>query len=288
MDSDSGGKGKNKGGRPPKDVTKTPEFQAAVEAGVAAALPAILEKLSAQISTMSAGPGVPTAGMDFAQLLRDLTMNLADVADQGTGRPVRLAPDEITRRKAAVEEMGRLLMEAYEQQAAAEGDGDERRMAQWTPEYELLDKIVVGERLVQPFQDVNGVAEPTVIEWNGAPGPVMRPVNKIAKLIFEQYAISIGGIADTVDAEDKREMWVTLGKLTVKTSRGARFRDAPRRQVSNFADSNNGSPIDREPRSRIKRPQDPRDKEVAILGTVAPKAKRELGPVMGPGGDRNR
>lgn len=256
---------KNKGGRPRKRLdTSSAEFREALAAGIAAAMPQMIEGLRAQIQIAQGATG----SGDQDDPIRRLAMAMADMADQGTGR-VRIAPDELTKRNKALEAMGNLLMEAH-----AAGD---------IPEYELLDKIVVADRLVQPFQDVDGVATPTVIEWSGPPGPVMRPVNLIAKKIFEQYVIYIGGLPDTVNGLDKNPKWVTLGKVTVKTSANARFREPPRRQVGNFADSNVGeafSPEPEGPHFEVKRPQDPRSREVNILGTVAKAAVRELGPTQ--------
>lgn len=274
-------KAKNKGGRPPKEidvekVLASPQGAAAVaaatDAAVARALPGLIEQLSAQLAARAGASSTSSEGND---LIKSLALGIADMADQGTGR-VRVAPEELGKRKKALDAMGALLMDAYAKREEAKVSDDEDQLDAFTPEYELIDKFYVQDRLVEPFHDEDGIATPTVIQYGGAPGPALRPANHIAKLIFEQYCMSIGGEPDTMNGAEKRPMWVMLGKVVVKTSANARFRDGQtRRQVGNLADSNNGTPFDA-PRETfsVKRSGDPRANKQSILGTVHPPAQK--------------
>ena len=89
------------------DVTKTPEFQAALNEAVGKALSDALGPLKEQISAARQGDVVDAGHVDGGaeSLLQRLAHLIADVSDQGSGRPVRLPPELVAKR-----ERSRVLM----------------------------------------------------------------------------------------------------------------------------------------------------------------------------------
>lgn len=277
------GKGSPKGGRPRKPVDiaaalASPEGKAAIAAAaeqVAAPFTRQLAELQSKLTALPLATGA--GGVDLQTIFSQLSLNMAAVADQGQ-RVVRVSPEEQLKRDAAKERMGALLLEAFENHRDAEFRGDAAAAEAWMPYYEFIVPTHIQDQLIQPFEDVDGVAVQTERGWQGPPGPSMRPVNDIAKRIFEEYTIWIGGIPDTINGQAAQPQWVMLGKtngLTAKTTAGARFRDgATRRQIGGVSDTGQIASPESGPAFALRRraaAHEPKTRNV--LGTVVPPAR---------------
>lgn len=227
-----------------KKVVETPEFQeavnAAVDARVDAAVAAALEKFQANLPAATAG------GADLLeQVLSKLSMNMAAIGQQGQ-RQRPLSPEEVATREAAQERLG-VLMEACHEEGAPK------------PEYKLIAKTYLNERFLEPMRLVDKVAVAVEIIYTGVPNDAMVPLNKTAEAIFAAWRATTGGQSILVPTADTRPLWVTAKGLVVKG-------DPPKRQHvasdQNFRDelSFPGS-------------NSPTNPEVAVLGTVARKAR---------------
>lgn len=277
------GKGSPRGGRPRKlvdvaTVLASTEGQKAIAAAAAQVNAPVLkqiEELQAKLAALplASGPG----GQDLQAIFSQMALTMAAVSDQGQQR-VRISPQEQTKRDAAKEKMGVLIMDAFEKYRDAEHRGDEAAMDYWMPYYEFIVATHIQDQLVQPFEDVDGVAVPTVRGWQGPPGPSMKPINEIATLIFEEYKTWIGGIPDTINGVAAQPQWVMVGKtngLTVKTTRNARFREgAPRRQMGGLPDSGELRPTESGPAFAMRRRASNTEPQTRhVLGTIVPPAK---------------
>lgn len=242
---------KNKGGRP--KTTETPEFKAAVDTAVQAAMAKFAEQLaSARQSAGTGGTPAVTGDQEFTRLL---ALSIAELTDQGTDRK-RVAPEILAKRADARERMGALIMKAR-----AEGT---------KPEYRLINEVYLNERLLKPFimgPDKRPV--PQEIIWTGAPNEAMRPVNQVAKDIWEAFMESIGGSTESIKGSENRPMWVTAGGLVVKG-----VAPGQRRAVSGLGDPLPDFAFSDD--LEAKRPNDPTAEYVHVLGTVAPPARQNF------------
>lgn len=239
-------------------VVETEEFADAVTAkATEIAERLIAEKLqglvaaahtSAPIGAVPAPGGASTADT-LGAILSSLGMNMAAIANQGQ-RNKPLAPEEVHRRDAAEKRMGELILAAQK----LPKDSNLR------PTYRVSSKTCLNERFIEPFKVVDKKAVYNEILWTGAPNDAMQPLNDAAKEIFAAWRESTGGPTTLVPTADNRPLFVTAQGLTVRG-------DPPKRQVAvaaehQFADdlgfSNN----------------DPNAPEVAVLGTVAAKARQ--------------
>lgn len=242
-------------------VIDTKEFEEAVAAKAAEVAEKILaEKLQGIVSGVPApSVGVATQAdggvVDvLGEILSKLGMNMAAIANQGQ-RNKPLPPEEVARRAAAEERMGNLLIAA---QRANDPDSK--------PTYKIISKIYLNERFIEPFlqlQDKKVVNNE--ITWTGAPNDAMQPLNDVAKEIFAAWRESTGGPTTLIPTADNRPLYVTAQGLTVRG-------DPPKRQTAvagehAFKDdlgfANN----------------DPNAPEVAVLGTVAAKARQNTAGV---------
>lgn len=231
-------------------VIDTEEFKeavaAAVEAGVTAKMQELVSASSAPAAA-SAPPTAPNSVDTLGNILSTLSMNLQAVATQGERRRP-LSPEEVARRELAEQRMRRLIKEAHEA-----NDPDRK------PAYKLIAKIAFNERLIEPYKMVDKKAVNNEITWTGVPNDAMVPMNPAAKSIFAAWRETTGGPTELVPTADPRPLYMTPAGLTVRG-------DPPKRQAiaaePNFdADlgfSNN----------------DPNAPEIAVLGTVAAKARQ--------------
>lgn len=237
-------------------VIETEEFAEAVTAKATE----IAEKLIAErlqgLVTAAAVPGgavaAPATGGNAADalghILSTLGMNMAAIANQGQ-RQRPLAPEEVHRREAAEKRMWGLIVDAQKA-----NDPDRK------PSYKLTSKIYFNERFIEPFKVVDKKAVHNEITWTGVPNDAMQPMNDVANEIFAAWRESTGGPVQLIPTADNRPLFVTAAGLTVRG-------DPPKRQQAVAAEhrfeadlgfSNN----------------DPNAPEVAVLGTVAQKARQ--------------
>lgn len=231
-----------------KPVVETPEFQEAVAKAVDEKLEAfkrdLFEGLDTTDAAVEAAPKSGDASDLMSDILSKLTMNLAAVNQQGE-RKKPLTPEEVLRRERAHNQMVDLII-------ASRQEGGQR------PAYKLTSKVYLNERFIEPFKIVDRKAVNNEITWTGVPNDAMAPINAMAEQIFAAWRESTGGPTKLVPTADNRPFYTTAAGLTVKG-------DPPKRQHvaadPNFQDDLgfiNG---------------DPNAPEVAVLGTIAPKAR---------------
>ena len=222
-----------------------PEVKAAMAEAAAIAASTAAENVRTELlATVKQAPDINAltgAGGIFGQL----ALAIAEISDQGSQRK-RVAPEILSARAKAHEKAVTLIMEARK-----EGK---------KPEYQLVSKVYLNERFIEPFRmgnDKRPVRQEIV--WTGMPNEAMRPMNDVAKEIYAAFRESIG-TSDKIATLDNRKVWVTPGGLTVKG-------DAPARA---FVAADPGFSDD----LTVNMPNDPTAPEIHVLGTVAPPARQ--------------
>jgi hypothetical protein len=243
----------------------TPEFKSAVGAAVTDALAQITAKMAQNAPAAVSG----SSGSELMDLFQQMALSIAEVSDQGTNRK-RVAPEVLLRRENAKNAMGDLLMAARDLPKA------ER------PRYRLVAKVYFGERLVDPFQRLpDKRVVPTEVYWLNAPNDAMRPVNKSAKAIYEQYLIWVGGNAATVGGHQV-PAWVSPKGVVIAAPPPATAQQHGLTIEAEPLEMDDGTPVPmgggravpEDDDFGIINQNDPRAPEVSILGTIAPKAKQ--------------
>lgn len=226
----------------PIAITETPEFKAAVAEALKGLIPEIAKEFA------NARPAAtPEADANSSAFADKLAMAIAQLTDQGTDRK-RVAPEVLAKRTAERERMGKLIMAARDKGLK--------------PLYRALNKLYLNERLVEPFRrGPNNSLEPVIFGWNGVPSEYMYPMDDVAKEIFTAFLNSIGSVADDPSAMEK-PLWATPGGLIIQGEAPVSMKQAPDNLTRKFADG-----------LELKLPNDPREKEIHILGTIHPAAK---------------
>lgn len=230
-----------------KPVVETPAFQEAVALAVTEQLAALETKL---FDRLQSAPAV-TSTDPIDRVIAKLAESFGTVSSQVSGRKP-LAPEEVLRREAAHNRMAEMIL-------GCRKDGADK------PTYKVTSKTNLNERMIEPFKMVDKKAVNNEITWTGVPNDAMAPINKTAEAIYAAWRESTGGPAMMVPTADMRPLYVTAAGLTVKG-------DPPKRQhvsgeakfESELAFTNN----------------DPNAPEVAVLGTVAAKAKQNQAGVQ--------
>ena len=251
-------KAPNKGGRPRKDVTKTAEFEQAVKAAE--------QRIIAALASAREGRAPEGVEAGDREMIQRLALTFAEIADQGSGRK-RIAPDLIAKRQAAYNRMLDIIVREH-----ARGWPNER------PIYRVLSAVYINEQLVQPYvtDPATKQVEPQVIEWEGLPNEALEPLNDIAKQIHIEYRQYMGEAQSLTPNADTRPMAVTPSGLVVRSTGFAR-RQMGTVQPEAAAPSNERRPDFNEGFTHklgIKGVNDPRAKEVRVLGTVAKPAQQ--------------
>lgn len=233
-----------------KKVVDTEEFRQAVAVAAAKVAEDMVASKMDEIVSRIANPAAnqPGGAADLlGEVLSKLSMNMAALGQQGQ-RNKPLSPEEIARREAATLRLEKLIMASRE-------DGTER------PAYRLIAKTYLNERFIEPYRQDPSTKKAinNEVTWTGIPNDAMVPINRPAEEIFAAWRESTGGPAELVPTADRRPLWVTAAGLTVRG-------EPPKRQhvssEANFTDDvgfRNG---------------DPNAPEIAVLGTVAAKAKQ--------------
>ncbi len=237
-------------------VIETEEFAEAVAAkATEIAEKLIAERLQGLVTAAAAPAGTvaaPAAGGGAADVLSEvfsrLGMDMAAIANQGQ-RQRPLAPDELKRRETAEKRMWDLI-------AAAQKANDPDRV----PTYKLSSKIYFNERFIEPFKVVDKKAVNNEITWTGVPNDAMIPINDAASEIFAAWRESTGGPRKLIPTADNRPLFVTAAGLTVRG-------DPPKRQQAVAAEHRFENDLG-------FNNNDPNAPEVAVLGTVAAKARQ--------------
>ncbi len=212
---------------------------------------------------------------DGAQWMEQLAMTMAELTDQGTSRK-RVAPEILAERAKAHVRMVELLKSAHDRVRAAglADDPDEAQSRGMVPEYQVRVQMFLDNQLIQPYYvGTDKVARPTEIYWMGVPNDGMVPLNDIAHKIHEAYRESVGDKTkiDGKWSDSSAGYWVTAKNGLVVKGRG------PVRQTVGGMESSVPDHLDRSPSAsmlKVRAPIDPNASEVAILGTIAPRAKQ--------------
>jgi hypothetical protein len=103
----------------------------------------------------------------------------------------------------------------------------EARAAKKTATYRVKAKILLADRVVEPFWIASDhTAQPTIIDWDGVPNEAMVPENKTATAIHKAFMESIGNSARVVPED---ALAITPGGLVVHG--GAAGLSSGKRQV---------------------------------------------------------
>ena len=239
-------------------MTETPEFKAAVaEAAAKAAADAI-----AQL-TKAGSLGAGALGDDATALFSKMALAIAEISDQGSNRK-RVAPEILAQRERARAHCVELVMDAQEHVKTARAKGDKATETKYLPEYRLVAKVALNERLIEPFRRLpDKTVAANEIVWTGIPNEAMRPINEVAKKIFAAFKESIGSMERLATA-DNRPLVVTAAGLVVKGDPPKR-REGFSESVPSFKDE-----------LEVPDNNDPNAPFVRVLGTVADPARQNF------------
>lgn len=227
-------------------ITDTPEFKAAVAAAARAAIAEMQTELMAKVKEPQTRVSDDVLGGDG--IFEKLAMAIAEISDQGTSRK-RVAPEILQARAKAHERAVARLMLARER-------GEK-------PEYRLISKVYLNERLIEPYMPgPNKQPIPTEIIWLGMPSEAMRPMNESAKEIYAEFRGSIGS-TENIKGADNRPLWMTPGGVVIKGDARAQRREVA---AAPAFDDDLG----------IKNQNDPTAPFIAVLGTVHPPARQNV------------
>lgn len=245
---------RKKPGRKPRPAltTESPEFQAAVAKVANEAVQSMLAGLTPKVEAagMSGQPGT----QDWMQTL---AVTLAEIGSQGTGRKA-VAPHILQQREACRSQMVDLIIAA--------------RAARRAPKYQLRNKVVLAERVIEPFWITSDKkTKPTEIDWYGIPNEAMVPINETAKAIHKEFMDSIGTVEKVAPEE---RLGVTPGGLVV---RNAAVTDTMARRAPGEAPHVGDGKDDSADGLVIHHEDEPgRYKTVKVLGTIQEPARQTI------------
>ena len=193
-------------------------------------------------------------------LAQQIAMAIAELTDQGTNRK-RVAPEILAARAKAYDRLIKQLSEARDKADAALDAGDKLEAARWLPEYRVVTKTFLTDRIVEPWRrGGNNDLVPTEIIWRGVPNNSLRPLNAIATKLFETFQAWVG----TEGLLRAEPSFMTPGGVIIKG-------EAP-------AGSRLGIPDElRAPDLEITGdPTDPTASHIRVLGTIAEPARQNV------------
>lgn len=228
----------------PSSFVGTAEFQKAVMEAAAIAAASAVEQMRTELAaSMAMGGSSPDRNM-----MKELAMHIAQLTDQGSTRK-RVSPEILAGRAEAHERAIALILKI--------------RKDDLKPEYQLVGKVYLNERFIEPFQKTpDKQVVRTEIIWTGMPNLSMRPKNDIARELYKEFRDSIGSV-DHITSTDNRPLWMTAGGVVVKGDPTAQRREVA--APAPFADD-----------LTVKTQDDPTVPFVHVLGTVAPPARQNF------------
>lgn len=229
-----------------------------------------------QLESIAAATPVNSAS-DLAALgpvFDKLGMQIAELTDQNAQVQVkRLAPAEKQARDAAFEKMGELLTKLQSQPSS-----------EW-PIYMLVAKTQLngkdGPRIVDPIVAIGkNEWEQVRVRHAGIPNLAMRPANAAAKAVYREYIRYLGGSEAANKIAPAPAAWMTFEGTHVIMGNGTTSARAHGREfVADpieidgedvaAARARNASELTEE----MMIPNDPRRKEIHVLGTLADPAR---------------
>jgi len=237
-------------------VVETEEFEKAVDARAAAVVAEQMEAFKRDILAKVSVPASPENQVMamLAVAIEKLGININNSSKQGQyNKPISI--EESQRREDAHNRMVDLIMHSRTLPVL------ER------PEYRIVTPVYLNERRIQPYRMLPDKRQVNnEVRWTGVPNRSMVPVNDMARQIYDAWDISTGGRPEAIPTADQRPYYMTSAGLTVKG-------DPPKRQFAageaEFADD---LTLDN------SHPEAP---DVAVLGTVAKRARQNLAGVTG-------
>lgn len=147
--------------------------------------------------------GLPT-DINLDQVAKDksfadaLAMSIADIANQGIGKPAPVPPETLERWRTAHREVVALLAEAHV-------SGEDAH-------YRVTQTMFLNETRVEPQWNnpKTHAMEDMIIRWNDIPNEWMEPHNELAVKIHAAYMTSIG--ITTTKRVDVETPWVRSEK----------------------------------------------------------------------------
>jgi hypothetical protein len=244
----SGAGGAEGPGAKPVHFTQTPEFKNAVEAAVAEQIKEALAQIVPKVAQT-------TNTADAESLMGALALQIARLSDQGMPEErKRIDPQELERRKKALEEMGAAIMDC--------------RARGVKPQYRATNKSVLNETMINPYyRGKDGSMIPVTFGWDGEPNDCMYPLDEDAVKIFRLFKSSRGWEGPGVNL-GKSTPWASAGGVIINSTPPASMREieVPHWQEDKTAKERFGAGLD------LALPNDPNASHVRILGTIAPPA----------------
>ncbi len=266
-----------------RDVTKTPEFAAALEAAVdQRIMPAVQAAVSQALAALkTAGPA------SAEELFSKMALSIAEMSHQGSGRAKPIAPEVMAARQKAADQLELLMHEMSDNLRRGHLTQDKALLAQWTPRYRVTAKVYLKERIIDPFRrprERGGKPAPQEIAWSGPPSHALKPLNEIATRLHELFLASVGSVSrlgrvSYKDADgnrastqpDNRPYWMTPGGLIVQG-------DPPAKAVVLGQEEGELLSVARDEHRDNQDNNDPSNEFVHVLGTVAPPARHSQFP----------
>lgn len=188
------------------NVVKQKEIAAAdaqVESEVEKRLNERLAKFEADIAAKYATPAprnvAAVVPMDV-EWARTLATSIAELTGQGVGRERHTPPEVLEARDNARKLMMERIVSAKKEGRAAS--------------YEVTNKTQLAHQVIEPFWvDSAHAQRPTVVDWDGVPNEVLKPVNDTAKEIHSAFLASIGSVPKVVPDDP---VGTTMGGLVVR------------------------------------------------------------------------
>lgn len=240
------------------DLTKSPDFQAALAAAVEAQMAGIKAQNEAFEQRMLAAVAQRVSGIPGADatMLSELAMHIAELTDQGSGRK-RVAPEILAKRELAGKELVARLKKVK---------ADDHK-----PVYRVMREVYLAERIIRPYRldEATKQPVPVYIEFQGCPSDHLRPHNAVAKEVFDIFIRWIGHSTQSVPKSDLRDLAMTPKGVVVR-GLGASAHRTIEHQVEHVADEYE------EVLRTGNTPVDPTAEEVRVLGTIMEPARQNF------------
>lgn len=259
-------------------ISETPEFQMELAKAKVELHDSLLDELTKRFAANAPAPVTGQSGGinddTIVKLARAIALSNAEIADQGMNRK-RVAPEILEHRRESGVLMHELLAKAQPLKGA------ER------PRYRVKSKIYVGDRLVDPFQRLEGgKIRPVEVYFMSMPNLGMEPINETAKEIYRAFVGTISGgdslwekVAMPPDPLNAKPLYMTNNGAVVA-------KDFPslNTRAHNYMEEPEAVDLDEVPfvgngqnaggAVEIMQMDDPRRTSISVLGTIAPPATR--------------
>jgi hypothetical protein len=216
-------------------------------------------KVSADMLASMVNRGDNPGANQIKDLADQIALSIAELSDQGTNRK-RVAPEILAGRAKAYDKLITQLSEARDRADAARAEGNDAEAARWLPEYRVVAKTYLTDRIIEPWRrGGNNDLIPTEIIWRGIPNNSLRPLNAIAEKLFSTFQAWVG----TEGLLRAESSFMTPGGVVIKG-------EAPVGSRLNPADDLRPSDLE------ISGTADPTATHIRVLGTIAEPARQNV------------